>query len=429
MALLWMWFLPLFARDLHLPLGSSAIFSAKESLWIEKSKILKAKKKGAQFFLQTKAVGKSLLQHGNQNYQVFVLDSNSVACQKRIEAMLVEYPSLSVEWNQEKLYLRGELNNFEIWRKIAKNCESNSCQHLLQAEIPKKLQASFVQELEVERLKENLPFLRFLPEKNFAIPVGPRQSDLARIREFAAKWGLQVLPWEERLEYKPLIEVQVLISEVRRSSSQALGLLWPSEASGKLESGNQIFENDLPLKLRALEESGEAQILASPSLLIRSGESGEFLAGGEIPFRIANFRTQDVLWKKFGIQLQIQAWADPTGAVEMKILTEVSTPDFSQAVDGLPSLQTHRVQSHINLLQEQALLISGLLREDRSEAQSALPYLSRIPLLGALFKSQNYLDRKSELFLWLRPRIRSGHLNPTGESPLEEIPTGEKGKS
>lgn len=423
MALLWMWFLPLLARDLHLPLGSSAIFSAKESLWIEKSKILKAKKKGTQFILQTRAMGKSLLQHGTQSYRVFVIDPSSEACRQRLEALLVEAPSLELVWNQEQMQLRGELSNFEIWRQIAKNCESNSCPYLLHAKIPSSLHTSFVQELENERLKEHLPLIRFLPDKNFAIPVGPRQSDLARIREFAAKWGLQVLPSEERLEYKPLIEVQVLISEIRRSSSQALGLLWPSEAAGKIEAGAQIFESGLPLKLRALEESGEAQILASPSLLIRSGESGEFLAGGEIPFRIANFRTQDVLWKKFGIQLHLQAWADSTGAIEMKILTEVSTPDFSQAVDGLPSLQTHRVQTHINLLQEQALLISGLLREDRSQSQAALPYLSRIPLLGALFKSQNYLDRKSELFLWLRPRLRPDRLLPKGEPPAQEIPT------
>lgn len=157
--------------------------------------------------------------------------------------------------------------------------------------------------------------------------------------------------------------------------------------------------------LKALESKGLGKVLASPTLNCRSGAEAEFHAGGEFPIRLTGFRRQAVEWKKHGVVLKVKPEADSLGAIKLSIDSEISLIDNSQLVDGLPALKINRVSSHFDLKESNTIALSGLIQESWSRGQSGLFGLSQIPVLGALFRSHDFLNYKSELIIFVTPEV------------------------
>ncbi|RYZ78230.1 MAG: type II and III secretion system protein, partial [Proteobacteria bacterium] len=158
---------------------------------------------------------------------------------------------------------------------------------------------------------------------------------------------------------------------------------------------------------------GKGRILASPTLLCRSGKEAEFLAGGEFPIRMMNLRMQDVVWKKYGVQMKVRPKADSSGRMSIALDIEVSTIDGSRGVDGIPAMLTNRMSSHFDLSKPQTIALSGLIKNEESNRQAGLPLLSRIPVLGALFSSRDFQENRSELIIFVRPSIVKENSGPT----------------
>ena len=114
-----------------------------------------------------------------------------------------------------------------------------------------------------------------------------------------------------------------------------------------------------------------------------------------------------MIWKTYGIQLKVLPTVDIHGKLSMQLTTEVSTIDESQKVDGLPGFLTNRIQNQFHLKQTEAIVISGLIREDSGKSKEGLPFLQHIPILGALFSSEEYKNQKTELVVIVKPKIIS----------------------
>jgi pilus assembly protein CpaC len=87
--------------------------------------------------------------------------------------------------------------------------------------------------------------------------------------------------------------------------------------------------------------------------------------------------------------------------------TEVSALDPSTSVDGIPGLFTNRIQSHFDLEQSKTIVLSGLIKSDQSKVTQGIPGLSRLPILGTLFSSQDFRDNKTELLVFVTPEVVS----------------------
>lgn len=205
---------------------------------------------------------------------------------------------------------------------------------------------------------------------------------------------------------KKMVRVHIVIAEVSKSYRKNLGLQWQNQMEYQLLPTNQS-QLQLSTALQALEQKGEGQILASPHLLCRSGQKAEFLAGGEFPLKVFQYKQQDVIWKRYGILLSFEPQVGANDTILMKLTTEVSAIDPSQAVNGIPGLKTNRIQTHFQMKPQQTLLLSGLIKENKGHDTESLPYLSAIPILGHLFKSHNFLNQKSELLIFVQPEIES----------------------
>ncbi|MBV1908680.1 MAG: pilus assembly protein N-terminal domain-containing protein [Kangiellaceae bacterium] len=160
-------------------------------------------------------------------------------------------------------------------------------------------------------------------------------------------------------------------------------------------------------QINLMMDSGDAKLLAEPMLNTRSGESAKFLAGGEYPIPIVQGNGAiSVEFHEYGIKLEIEPVADDAGNILSKVKAEVSTLDFSVATrDGIPGLLSRKTDTVINVKQGDTIVLSGLVNSNLSTAVSKVPFLGDIPILGELFKSKDFQTNKTELVIFVTPRI------------------------
>lgn len=160
----------------------------------------------------------------------------------------------------------------------------------------------------------------------------------------------------------------------------------------------------------ALKENGLVKILAEPTLVTLSGQEASFLAGGEFPIPVAQrLDAITVEFKTFGVGLVFTPTVLSENKISMRVAPEVSDLDFTNAVNFggfvIPALTTRRASTTIELANGQSLAIAGLLNERVRENISKFPILGDVPILGALFRSSEYLKNETELIIIVTPHL------------------------
>ncbi len=172
--------------------------------------------------------------------------------------------------------------------------------------------------------------------------------------------------------------------------------------------------------LKALQGRGFLQSLAEPNLIAYNGQEASFLAGGEIPIPLVTGLGQlSIQYKEFGVRLTFT----PTIAgdvIRLKLRPEVSTLDFTNGIllSGfrIPALNTRRAETDVELRDGQSFAIAGLLNNLTQTDRQTIPWLSRVPIIGTLFKSRSVRAEQTELMVLVTPRLVRA-LDP------DEVPT------
>ncbi|MBF0372799.1 MAG: type II and III secretion system protein family protein [Alphaproteobacteria bacterium] len=171
----------------------------------------------------------------------------------------------------------------------------------------------------------------------------------------------------------------------------------------------------LDLLLDALEEKGVVKILAEPNLVAMSGDTANFLAGGEFPVPVARNTDDDgdvtitIEFKQFGVSLAFTPTVVGRDLINLVVSPEVSQIDRQNAVTlsgfMIPGLSTRRATTTVELRDGQSFAIAGLLQSDFSDQVRQLPGIGDVPVLGALFRSSEFQRRESELVIIVSPRL------------------------
>jgi pilus assembly protein CpaC len=160
--------------------------------------------------------------------------------------------------------------------------------------------------------------------------------------------------------------------------------------------------------LRALERDGLVRTLAEPNLTAISGETARFLAGGEYPIPVVDSVGKlSVTFKEFGIGVTFTPVVMSEGRINLKIETEVSelTDNGAVVLSGIaiPALKKRKANSTVELPSGGTLAMAGLLSDDTRKNIDGFPGLKDVPMLGTLFRSQDYIKRESELVVLVTP--------------------------
>ncbi len=178
---------------------------------------------------------------------------------------------------------------------------------------------------------------------------------------------------------------------------------------------------NISANLNLFSNDGYSRILAKPKLLCASGEKASFLSGGEVPIVMCSGQAGcSVEFKKYGVLLDMNPVADNDGNIISKIKTEVSEPDWANAVQGVPAFKTRNVETTVTVHTGDTIVLSGLFRFDQQKAISKMAGVGHIPILGELFKSRDFQDGKSDVLIFVHPIIVKPD-TPTIQNAIKEM--------
>ncbi len=182
--------------------------------------------------------------------------------------------------------------------------------------------------------------------------------------------------------------------------------------SGKTAIGaaGQIFGLDLAAAIDLAETDGLVTTLAQPNLTALSGETASFLAGGEIPIPISEgLGTVSVTYKQYGVSLSFTPTVLTDGRISMRVRPEVSQLTSAGSVTlnnfTIPGIATRRAETTVELGSGQSFMIGGLLNSAHNNSIDKAPFLGDLPILGSLFRSNNFRRQESELVIIVTPYL------------------------
>jgi len=241
------------------------------------------------------------------------------------------------------------------------------------------------------------------------------------------------------------IMLKVTVAEVERDVIKQLGINF----SGSLGYGSNVvnFNNTNPFSsygqsltgssisgtfksvtatLQAMEQANVIHTLAEPSLTAISGETATFMAGGEFPV-LNGFSCSSVAgggpstcqpsidFKKFGVSLNFTPVVLSEGRISLKVVTEVSdlssensltiAEPGSNLTAVIPSIRTRRADTTVEIPSGGSLAMAGMIQDQTKHSINGLPGLAEVPILGPLFKSNDFVNQRTELMILVTPYV------------------------
>ena len=186
------------------------------------------------------------------------------------------------------------------------------------------------------------------------------------------------------------------------------------DSFGLLKFPLRAGDVDLDVLFDALETKGAVKTLAEPNLTAMSGDTANFLAGGEFPVPVAQnqsggLTTITVEFKQFGIALAFTPTVLQDGMINLVVNPEVSSidPNSSFISNGLriPGIKVRRAKTTVELRDGESFTIAGLIRDDYQNQIRQFPMLGDLPVLGTLFRSTSYQRNQTELVIVVTPHL------------------------
>ncbi len=358
--------------------------------------------RGSELTIRGKSSGISRISYDDKVYEVLVLPKEEYLEYRQLANLTDDMLGLEIEIRRPNIIVKGELLRAIDWQEII---------DLRLSKLNLKFQAHIHPQARAETQKMLLNYLEthHLPRGDINLDSVPTISfpNLNYNKQLIRPVGIEVIHNTNSIVTAPMVRTNIVVASIHRDQVQKLGIRWPSSYTA------QVIPNFAPSAnadensavLRMLESNGWGRVLASPTLLCRSGKEASFFAGGEIPIRVVGYRHKSVTWKNYGVLVRIKPLADYQGQMSIHIETEVSNIDDSKKVDDIPAITANRTSSHFDLTRSRTIALSGLITKDDSESREGLPFLSRVPILGSFFSSQDFRERRAELIIFVTPKI------------------------
>jgi len=391
------------------------INSSRGPLWIEDKKILRGEVGAGHWILSALREGQTHVQAGNQFFRVQVIHPGKKKLWDELNQQLKKQIGLVAEIEGERLVVRGKIYRWEDWLNLASDRRLSDPAFELEAEIPNTVQEKALIYFNEKMKSIGLPVMKIHFGEPLELKISDTQEGFEKYLKIFHPFGIQVKKDKSAVALAPVVKLEMTILELNKNLKRKYGWSWPASFSAQIQPS--FNWKDFTADLDALENQGEARILASPNLLSRSGEESSFLVGGEFPIKVTSRNSSQVIWKNYGISLKFKPRADSSGRMSISMESEVSSIDSSLMVDGVPALKNHRVSSHFDLVQSELVVLSGLIKNDEGQHSQGLPGLSSLPVLGSLFGSQDFHQQKTELVILVRPQV----LNSFESSTLQHL--------
>lgn len=373
------------------------------------------------------------------SYVVVVRKWNPKEVQAEIRALLDGREGVHLRVIGDRIYLDGETLTTDDYERVQQilNLYPNVKSFVRPSNNAKRLAA---EALNVALGKAGLKSVRATVIGSTIFLEGWVESkeDIDKANQVAAAVGEKVLNLVT-VGVKRMVLVEVEFVEVQSNDGRHVGIKFPTNLVSA-EGTGVVFTWVKPLRDAPFNDAatnavgsiattlnagtdfgfgmrfdhGFIRVLSQPKLLCASGEKAEFQAGGEVPILVVTANQFAVEWKPFGVILKITPTADRQHNITTEIYAEVSDVDRSLSIKAngfeVPGFRKRDVKTNVTVKDGETVVLSGLFNYDEQKAVSKLPLLGHIPILGELFKSRDFTDRKTELAIYVTPKVVSpGH--------------------
>lgn len=166
----------------------------------------------------------------------------------------------------------------------------------------------------------------------------------------------------------------------------------------------------LDLELTAMESTGNGEVISQPKVVTSDKETAKILKGKEIPYQEASSSgATTTQFKDAVLSLEVTPQITPDDQVIMEVkVTKDDIDDSVPRINGVPALKTNEVNAKVLVRDGETIVIGGVFTTQQGKTVEKVPFLGDLPFMGQMFRHTTVLDRKSELLIFLTPRIMKG---------------------
>ena len=164
----------------------------------------------------------------------------------------------------------------------------------------------------------------------------------------------------------------------------------------------------LDLELSAMEKTGNGEVVSQPKVVTADKETAKILKGSEVPFQEASSSgATSTSFKEAALSLEVTPQITPDNRIIIEVKVTKDAPDFSNAASsgGVPAISKNEVNAKVLVADGETIVIGGVFTNTQSKSVDKVPFLGDVPYIGRFFKRDLVQDKKSELLIFLTPRI------------------------
>ncbi len=162
----------------------------------------------------------------------------------------------------------------------------------------------------------------------------------------------------------------------------------------------------LDLQLSAMEKTGNGEIVSQPKVMTADKETAKILRGSEIPYQEASSSgATSTSFKEAALSLEVTPLITPDNRVILEVKVTKDAADFSRAINGVPPINKNEVNAKVLVADGETVVIGGVFSNTQTQSAEKVPFLGDLPYLGRMFRRDVVADSKSELLIFLTPRI------------------------
>jgi type IV pilus assembly protein PilQ len=172
-----------------------------------------------------------------------------------------------------------------------------------------------------------------------------------------------------------------------------------------ISMGNIIGSFNLDVALTALERQGRGRLLSTPKVTTQNNQAAEIKQGVQIPIQTVANNTVTVTFKDAVLTLKVTPQITEAGTVILAVEVENNAADFANLVNGIPPINTQSAKTQVLVRDGSTAVIGGIYQSNEQTSQNSTPFLSKVPVIGYLFRSRFVTSTNNELLLFITPRI------------------------
>jgi len=229
-----------------------------------------------------------------------------------------------------------------------------------------------------------------VPVRQVAIEARIVEANLDYEKSLGVRWGRRLYGETPQLGKDVFVDLGV----ERAGSSIGLGLL----RGGVL----------LDLELSAMEKTGNGEIISQPKVVTADKETARILKGTEVPYQeTTKSGATSVAFREASLSLEVTPQITPDGKVIMTVKVTKDEPDFVNALNDVPPIRKNEVNAKVRVADGETIVIGGVYSTTQNNVVDKVPFFGDLPYVGRLFRRDALQEKKSELLVFLTPRIMS----------------------